>query len=68
MFNVNDFINNLGNIKCMKAFELLDRISILNIKEKKLVLDNHLIRSRLKDCLQNGLTFGCLRTYRKQTY
>lgn len=51
VFNVNDFINNLGNIKCMKAFELLDRISILNFEERKLVLDNQLVRSRLKDGL-----------------
>ncbi len=50
-FDVNSFIDGLGNIDKMTAFELLDKISSLKIDDRKLVFDNFVIRGKLKEGL-----------------
>lgn len=50
-FNVNDFINSLGNIKQMKTFELLDRISSLKLDDRKKIFTIQVVKNRLKEVL-----------------
>lgn len=50
-FNVNDFMDSLGNIKHMKALELLNKICMLKYEDRKQVLSSDIIRDRLKEGL-----------------
>ena len=47
-FDTNEFINNLGNIDSISAFDLLDKINTLNAGNRKKVLSNKIIRNKLR--------------------
>ena len=50
-FDVNDFIRDLGNVKGMRAFDILDKISNLKIEDRRQVFANDMIKSVLREGL-----------------
>lgn len=50
-FNIKDFINNLGNMKQMKSFELLDRMCCLKFDDRKKILSVQVVKNKLKEGL-----------------
>lgn len=49
--DLNDFISDLGNIKEMSAFDILDKISSLKIEDRRQVFANDMIKSVLREGL-----------------
>lgn len=47
-FDSQEFINNIGSLDNISSMELLDKISILNRKDREKVLSNTLIKEKLK--------------------
>lgn len=46
--NLNDFIADIGNLSKISSMEILDRISLLNKNDRKLVLSDNLIKEKLR--------------------
>ena len=64
-FDVNSFIDGLGNINEMTGFELLEKIGSLKIDDRKLVFANEKIRGKLKESLLLESNFSQWYYYRE---
>lgn len=47
-FNLDNFINSLGDINEVSSFEILDKINLLNKRDRDKVLNNSLIKDKLR--------------------